>query len=63
MNKKDVEKTEDRISYLRKEHESNKLKITQLTQVNERIVGGIKELSLLLANLAPKEKKEEAPNG
>ena len=63
MNKKDVEKVENRISFLRQEWESNQQKITQLVQVNQSIQGGIKELNLMLANLVPKEEKEENPNG
>ena len=63
MNKKDVEKVENRISFLQQEWESNQQKITQLVQVNQSIQGGIKELKLMLLNLASKEEKEEDPNG
>ena len=63
MNKKDVEKVENRISFLQQEWEISQQKITQLVQVSQRIQGGIKELNLMLVNLASKEEKEEDPDG
>ena len=63
MNKKDVDKVENRISFLQQEWESNQQKITQLVQVNQSIQGGVKELNLMLVNLASKEEKEEDPDG
>jgi len=63
LNKKDVEKVENRISFLQQEWEISQQKITQLVQVSQRIQGGIKELNLMLVNLASKEEKEEDPDG
>lgn len=66
MNKKDVEKTKERISELTQKWESNQVKIMQLQkevqrllQVDQSLRGGISELERLLRSQAPKEEKKE----
>ncbi len=62
MNKEDIKKINNRISFLQKEFETNNGKIKELLTENNRIQGAVQELALVLENLSP-QKKEEKRNG
>jgi len=66
MNKKEIEKIRNRIAQLKLDYEKNQQtikhhqdEILRLSQENKSIQGGIIELNLVLANLAPKEEKKK----
>ncbi len=62
MNKEDIKKINNRISFLQKEFETNNEKIKALLTENNRIQGAVQELALVLENLSP-HKKGEKQNG
>ncbi len=59
MNKEDIKKIQNRITFLRKEFDNNTTKIQLLQTENNRIQGAVKELNLVLENLSPKKKEKE----
>ena len=56
MNKDDIKKINNRITFLRKEFDTNLKKIELLQSENRGIQGAVKELALVLENLSPKKK-------
>lgn len=59
MNKKDIEKINDRIAHLKREMEANMVKIRTLQILNKSLDGGIIELSSMLVDLAPKKEEKK----